>query len=142
MTQRDIEHDCQRALIRFYDGLDERDYHGMLALCTPDCIWHRAGKTLSGQAAILAELRKRSETQTVRHVLTNMQVKVQDAGRAALKCLLTAYRHDNGVKSTSAPLIQKPILLIVITADFVNNGLQWLIAHQVMKDAFLFEERL
>lgn len=145
-TQREaaraIEHDCERTLVRFYDCFDAWDYAGMLALCTPDCLWHRAGKDLAGHALILAELQKRTTTQTVRHVLSNVLVDARDASHASLKCLLTAYRYDDGTKRTSPPLIHKPILLLVVTAELVREGEAWLISRQVMKREFLFEEGL
>ncbi|MDQ2762760.1 MAG: nuclear transport factor 2 family protein, partial [Pseudomonadota bacterium] len=111
-----------------------------MALCTPDVTWLRAGKMLAGRAAIVAELKPRSTTQVVRHLLTNILVDVRDAGHADLKCLLTAYRHDTGEKPAVAPTIRMPILLLVVTARLIREGDCWLIAEQVMKREFVFED--
>ena len=139
IQERAIEQECERTLIQFYHSFDEWDYEAMLQLCTPDCLWHRSGKDLYGHEAILQELQKRTTTQVVRHVLTNILVHAHGAERASLKCLMTAYRYDDGIKPVSAPLIERPILLLVVTADLVPRKEQWVIHRQIMRREFRFD---
>ncbi len=136
-AQRAIEWDCGQVLLRFYDAFDAWDYAGMVALCTEDVVWHRAGKELVGRAAILAELEGRSITQTIRHVITNLLVDVRDANHADARLYLMAYRHDGaGRRLVPAPM-QLPALLVVVTARLVSTDRGWRIAKQVMQREFV-----
>lgn len=136
-AQRAIEWDCGQVLLRFYDAFDAWDYAGMVALCTDDVVWHRAGKSLAGHAAIVAELERRPSTQTIRHVVTNLLVDVRDAQHADARLYLTAYRHDGaGERLVPAPM-QLPALLLVVTARLRREAPGWRIAEQTMQREFV-----
>ena len=140
--QRAMEWDCQRAWISFYACFDNWDYAGMLALCTPDVEWIRAGKRLQGRAQILDELNQRTRFQTVRHSLSNMLVSVdpQDPSRARGQCHLLAWRHLHHAPNLAPPTIHHPYLFLIVNAKFCFIDDQWLIERQEMKREFLFPE--
>jgi hypothetical protein len=136
-TARAIEWDCARTLTQFFNWFDQWRYDDMVALFAPDGVWHRQGRALQGPA-IMAALDVRSRTQTVRHVITNIQVDVVDAAAAEFTLYVTAYMHDSGVKAAAPPKIQSPSLLLVVPGGLVKVGDQWKIAHMSMNREFEF----
>ena len=135
---RAIEADCTQVLTRFFNAFDQWRYDDMVAMFAPHGVWHRAGKSLNGAAAILEALNARSRTQTVRHVVTNIQVDVADASRAEFILYVTAYMHDTGTKVTRPPKIQSPYLLLVVPGTLVRVGEDWKIASMSMNREFEF----
>ncbi|MEO6973877.1 MAG: nuclear transport factor 2 family protein [Rhodoferax sp.] len=136
--ERAIEWDCITELTRFYDFYDRWDYEAMVALFSPDGLWHRAGKKLMGREAIMAELGLRPTTQKVRHVLSNLLVDVVDEQHALLRGYLTVYRREGCVPDDSEVLIHAPSLLLQVTAGFERTSNAWLISKQVMRRDFIF----
>lgn len=135
---RAVEWDCAQVLTRFFNAFDQWRYEDMASMFAPDGVWHRAGKSLSGKDVIVAELNKRSRTQTVRHVVTNTQVDVQGGHTADFLLYITAYIHDSGVKASSPPKIQMPSLLLVVPGKMVKQGDDWKIASMSMNREFEF----
>lgn len=139
-TERSIEWDCGQTLLRFYDAFDSWDYAGMVALCTEDVIWHRAGKVLQGRAEIVAELQRRPAAQTIRHVVTNLLVDVRDGDHANARLYLMAFRHEGASQRPVPAPMQLPALFLVVTARLSREGAGWLIAEQVMQREFVRAE--
>jgi hypothetical protein len=135
---RAIEWDCAQTLTRFFNYFDQWRYDDMADLFAPDGVWHRQGQALKGHVAIVSALNARSRTQTVRHVITNIQIDVLDASRAAFVLYVTAYMHDSGVKVTKPPKIQSPYLLLVAPGEFVKLGTEWKLATMTMNREFEF----
>ncbi len=134
---RSIEWDCARTLTRFFNYFDQWRYEDMIALFALDGVWHRQGKALQGEA-IMAALNARSRTQTVRHVITNIQVDVKDTTSTDFILYVTAYTHDSGVKADTPPVIQMPSLLLVVLGELVKRGDDWKIARMSMNREFVF----
>src|SRR5262249_1989469 len=101
---RAIEWDCAQLLIRFFNEFDAWRYREMVKLFAPEGVGHREGGAVGGPVAILAALEQRSTTQTVRHVVTNVEVTALDEDPA--KSLLSArpYQHDAGGGATAPPV--------------------------------------
>lgn len=137
-TARAIEWDCAQTLTRFFNYFDQWRYGDMADLFAPDGVWHRQGKALQGKAAIVAVLDTRSRTQTVRHVVTNIQVDVVDAMTADFSLYVTAYIHDDGTLATTPPKVQMPSLLLVVPGQFVKWDDVWKIASMSMNREFVF----
>jgi hypothetical protein len=137
-TARAIEWDCAQNLTRFFNYFDQWRYEDMAGLFAPDGVWHRAGKALQGESVIVAELNKRSRTQTVRHVITNIQVDVQDEATADFLLYVTAYIHDSGTKAVDPPTIQMPSLLLWVPGQMVKWNGQWKVASMSMNREFVF----
>lgn len=78
---------------RFFYCLDEGRYGELLALMSPEAVWHRQGRIL-------------------RHVITNAFLDQADDERAELRAYMTAYRFDDprtfstparsGIRATSS----------------------------------------
>ena len=136
---RAIEWDCMRTLTCFFNYFDQWRYDDMVALFTPEAVWHRQGKALQGEA-IMAALNARSRTQTVRHVITNIQVDVKAPTSADFILYVTAYTHDSGVTVATPPTIQMPSLLLVVPGALVKLGNDWKIVQMSMNREFVFGE--
>jgi hypothetical protein len=134
---RAIEWDCTQLLFRFFYLFDEFRYDDMAALFAPDGVWNRLGKALR-RDDIVPELSKRSITQTVRHVVTNLMVTVKDEASADFVLYLTAYQHDSGKKAETPPTIRSPSLLLVVPGRLVKTGEGWRIAEMSMNREFVF----
>jgi hypothetical protein len=137
-TARAIEWDCAQTLTRFFNYFDQWRYEDMADLFAPDGAWHRQGKALQGKDAIVAVLNTRSRTQTVRHVVTNVQIDVADAMTAEFLLYVTAYIHDSGTKPVGPPTIQMPALLLVVPGQLVKWGEVWKVASMSMDREFVF----
>jgi hypothetical protein len=134
---RAIEWDCTQLLTRFFNAFDAWRYDDMVAAFAPQGVWHRAGKALTG-GAILEALNARSRTQTVRHVVTNIEVDVTDAAAADFVLYVTAYMHDSGTKAMTPAKISSPYLLLVVPGRLVRVGEDWKIASMQMNREFEF----
>ena len=77
-------------------------------------------------------------SQTVRHVVTEIEVYVVDASRADFILYVTAYMHDSGTKATKPPKITSPYLLLVVPGMLVKLGDKWKIASMSMNREFEF----
>jgi hypothetical protein len=135
---RAIEWDCAQTLTRFFNYFDQWRYEDMAGMFATEGVWHRAGKALQGKDVIVAELNKRSRTQAVRHVITNVQVDVKDDAAADFLLYVTVYIHDSGEKATKPPKIQMPSLLLVVPGQMVKRGDAWKIASMSMNREFEF----
>ena len=69
----------------------------------------------------MAALEQRSTTQTVRHVVTNVEVTALDVDRAKSILYVTAYQHDTGEQATAPPVIRSPSLLLVVPGELVRT---------------------
>jgi hypothetical protein len=136
---RAIEWDCAQLLIRFFNEFDAWRYHEMVRLFAPDGVWLRQGRALQGAAAILSALEARSTTQTVRHVVTNVQVTVLDNDTAESLLYVTAYQRDTGEKATAVPVIRSPSLLLAVPGRLVRTEDGWRISSLTMTRVFEFE---
>lgn len=138
--RRSIEWDCSRLILAFYDRFDNWDYEAMAAMFAEEGAWLRAGKRLVGRQAIVDEMAVRSTTQTIRHMVTNLIVDVEDRQRARASCYLTAWRYDDGRPRSGPPTIRSPALLAVVTATLERRGECWRIVHKETRREFLFPE--
>jgi len=94
--------DACNTLIRFFRGLDDRDYDTMVRLLADDGVWHRQGKDLRGPAMMRDELAKRSPTMVIHHLLTNVVLLSCTQTEAVVSAYMSVVRHDSG-KPASGP---------------------------------------
>jgi hypothetical protein len=136
---RAAEWDCGQVLTRFFNEFDLFHYDEMARLFAPDGVWHRQGKALVGHDAILEALHERSPTQTVRHVITNIQITAVDHDRAESLLYVTAYTNDTGAKPAAPPMIRSPSLLLTVPGRLVRTDAGWRIASLTMTRTFIFQ---
>jgi hypothetical protein len=135
--EREIEWDCQRVLLRFYDEFDRGNYAAMVAMFADGGVWHRAGKALAKEQ-IAAELRLRPSRQRVRHVLTNILVEARDRDHADARCYLTVYRNPDLDRSPEQQRLRAPYLFLQVTARLERHAGTWSLREQVMQREFEF----
>jgi ketosteroid isomerase-like protein len=129
---------AEQSLVAFFDHLDEQRYDALLALMTPDAVWHRHGKTLRGTDQIMAALRERSATQRIRHVLTNLLEREAPAGEIVLTHHMTAYKYDDGQITRGPVAIRGPFRFSMVRTRWRRHDQRWLIAEQAIDAEFDF----
>jgi hypothetical protein len=137
--ERAAQWDCTQLLIRFFNAFDAFRYDEMASLFAPDGVWHRQGRALAGRAAILAALGDRSPTQTVRHIVTNVEIAVTGRDVARSLLYLTAYSHDSGAAPREPAEIAAPSLLLTVPGSLVRTNDGWRIASLTMTRTFVFK---
>jgi hypothetical protein len=75
MDTNEVMADYQRLSIAFVNALDHREYDRVPPLFTEDGVFDRMGHAFEGRAAIRTWLPTRPEKLTMRHVLTNFELK-------------------------------------------------------------------
>jgi hypothetical protein len=89
----------------FYRHLDDRDSASLAALMLPDGVWHRQGAALTGEAATIAALGRRSPTMRIHHLLTNAFAVPTGPDTAEATAYMLVIRHEPGSPLDSpAPL--------------------------------------
>lgn len=120
--------------------LDERDYPRLASLFKYDGIWKRQGAVLVGHEQMIAALSKRSNTQRIRHVISNTFLPSFDANTATLVSYMTAYRYDDGSNKIGPVSISAPFLLSVVHAKLEEVNGDWKIAELDLVPQFEFAE--
>lgn len=136
-VEREVEWDCQRVMLRFYDAFDRGDYAAMVAMFAAGGVWHRAGKALA-KDQIAAELELRPRRQRVRHVLTNILVEARDFDHADVRCYLTVYRNPDVARPPEQQRLRAPSLFLQVTASLQRQADTWCLTEQVMRREFEF----
>ena len=122
----------EQTLLAFFDHLDERRYDALLSLMTPEAVWHRQGQRLQGHAQILAALQQRSNTQRIRHLVTNLLQRSAGDDEARFSHYMTALRHDDGALHAGPVAIAGPFRMSLVTTHLVRVAGAWRIAEQAL----------
>lgn len=97
-------HECEQAVISFFNCLDDRKFDQMVSRFSPDARWIRAtGAILEGRTAVLNAMNERPATVQSRHLVSNFEFEFLDGQTARSRCCVTVYRID-GEASDSDPL--------------------------------------
>jgi hypothetical protein len=117
---------CGQTLLRFFRHLDESDAEGVAREFAAHGAWHRRGECFEGQAAIRGAMAARPTDHVVRHLVTNILVRVTgDAAEAeSYMTALAAPARDDGV----VPQLTGPGALYACRTGFVREGEGWRIA--------------
>jgi len=89
--ERGIEWDCQKLVRQYYSHVDQREFDKAVQLFTPDVEWYSMGVNLHGREDILEALKPALGRGTIRHVVTNMVVKVVNDDHAESDFYHTIY---------------------------------------------------
>ncbi len=100
-----IERECARLVLASLRAFDERDWPRYASFFTADGVFIRAnapGEPLIGRDAICAALAQRPASRLTRHLCTNLDIEVLDAGQARGFCYLLLYAGDASLPETPA----------------------------------------
>jgi hypothetical protein len=139
-SARSIEWDCAQLLIRFYNLLDAKRYAEMASLFTADGVWVRLGQELVGPAAILAAMQERDDWLTA-HVVSNIEVRIADAGHAETSQYVTLYRHENWTAKGPAPVIP-PMGILHHRDQLVREDETWKFKRKTSRAIMVNRERI
>jgi ketosteroid isomerase-like protein len=130
----------EQTLLWMFDHLDEGRFDALLALMTPDAVWHRQGQRLEGHAQILASLNERSPTTRIRHLATNLLQRSATDDEVHISLYLTALKHDDGQPRSGAVTVRSAFRMAYVTTRLVRVAGAWRIAEQVIVPEFLFAQ--
>ena len=129
--RRRIERECRETIVRMGHHLDSGRFERFADYLTADAEWRRRGQPLNGREAILAQLRKRSATLILRHVLTNFVVDVQDRNHAHCQAYMLGFRYDSGEKAAIPPPFRDANrALWIYRDDLVRTDDGWKVARR------------
>ena len=127
---------CQTLAVRFWNSIDERDYDGMVALFAPGGVWVRRGKELKAPSDILAAMAERSPTLVIRHVVTNVDVRVTAADAAEAFYYLTVYHHEAGKPVEKPVPLHGPRTIMIVRDRFTRTAEGWRILRKETRREF------
>lgn len=129
--RRRIERECREIMVRMGHYLDSGRFEEFVDYFTDDAEWHRRGRELKGRESILAQIRRRSPTLIIRHVLTNFVVDVHDRDHAHCQAYMLGFRYDNGQKSAAPPPFRDANrALWIYHDDMVRTDAGWKVARR------------
>ena len=130
--------DCVQLTHQMFYFLDESKYEQLVALFTPNGSLHRQGELLIGHDQIMQAMVKRSTTQRIRHVISNVFIESQTKELVRLVAYMTAYRFDDGVMHKGPVEISRPFRMSIVRAAMQQTGGTWKIIEMTFTPEFEF----
>ena len=131
----DAAAECRQLFVRFVNATDRKDFDAAFALLAPGAVVIRRGEEFATEEAIRTLLRRRPADETIRHIVTNMEVAIEAGGRTASGiAYFTAYmtRHQGLGAPLSAPDFVGDYL-----AEFVEIEGRWLFSRHEAVSRFV-----
>ena len=122
--RRDAEWDCTQLVYRFYRYLDESRYDELANLFVEAGVWNRLGRDLVGAAAIREAMRERQTWITV-HIVTNVQITLNDEHHAETFQYITLYRHEGWDSSKGPAPVVLPLGILRHRDQLVSDQGTW-----------------
>lgn len=94
-TPADLDHveaACSRLVIDFANGMDRRDYPGVMALFAENATLDRAGLVMRGSQEIRAFLDQRPAQSMTRHLCSNIRVQQRSEDKADGSCYVQFFQ--------------------------------------------------
>lgn len=130
-AQPELVAELTQRLHAFFSHLDNRRYDDVLSLFLPKGRWLRQGRWLEGREAIRGALDARPASMRVRHVISNIVVTQEAAGKARVEAYMTAYRQVGD----EAPTLFR---FNLVTNVFHQDDGAWVLAEQQLLPEFDF----
>ncbi len=127
-----------QTILAMFDHLDERRYDALLGLMAPHAVWHRQGQRLQGHGQILAALQQRSDTQRIRHLVTNLLQRSLSADEAEFSHYMTALKFDDGKPHVGPVAISGPFRMSLVSTRLQRLDGDWRVAEQAIVTEFEF----
>lgn len=136
-VERAVEWDCMQVVNKFYNALDERRYDVLVNCFTEDGIWKRQGKELQGRDVIMTAMQERGENLIIRHVVTNIEVSVEDDDHASTAEYVTIYRYDGEQKLDGPAPLDGPGVIFLYKDKMLKIDGDWKISDKRGKPIML-----
>jgi hypothetical protein len=88
-------------------------------------VWKRQGNELQGRDAIMAAMEERGETLVIRHIVSNVQVTIEDENNASTSEYITIYRYDSDEKLEGPAPLDGPGVIFLYQDKMVRNDDGW-----------------
>lgn len=129
---------CMQTTHKMFYCLDESRYDHLVALFLPAGTLYRQGELLTGRDQIMQAMVKRSTTQRIRHVISNLFIESQSLGLTHVVAYMTAYRFDDGTQHEGSVAISRPLRLSIVRAAMTQIDNSWKIAEMTFTPKFEF----
>ena len=83
---------CQDMVLRFMGCFDARAWEQMVQLVTPDVVWQRPDRTISGLKQLRETLHASPDNVRVRHIITNLRPTVTSATTLEIHSYFSVFR--------------------------------------------------
>lgn len=130
--------ECTQLIHQLFYFLDQSDYERLVALFRENGILQRQGEVLHGPAQIMQAMKKRSTTQQIRHVISNVFIESQSAAQVHVVAYMVAYRFDDGSVRTGPADICRPFRMSVVRATLQETQETLKIADMLFTTQFNF----
>lgn len=135
--ERKIEWDCAQVVNRFYNSLDDRRYEALTDCFMEDGVWKRQGKELHGRDAIMSAMEERGDNLVIRHVVTNIEVNIQDSDHVSTSEYVTIYRYDGDEKTEGPAPLDGPGVIFLYKDKMQRTDSGWKISDKRGKPIML-----
>ncbi len=139
--ERAIEWDCSQLIIKFFSYLDAKRYQDLANLFTEDGVWVRLGKELVGPRNIVAEMNEREDWLTA-HVVSNIEVFIQDSDRVETSQYITLYRHEGWDTAKGPAPVIPPMGILRHRDQMVREGGIWKFKRKASRAVMVNRERI
>ena len=129
---------CMQTTYQMFYCLDESRYDHLVALFLPAGTLYRQGELLTGRDQIMQAMTKRSTTQRIRHVISNLFIESQSLGLTHVVAYMTAYRFDDGTLHEGMVAISRPFRMSIVRALMTPIDNIWKIAAMTFTPEFEF----
>ncbi|MNV43877.1 hypothetical protein D3C71_1356100 [compost metagenome] len=134
MTMNDALSLCHNQVMAFFRDLDENRYGDLVQRLAPDGVWLRQGKTLEGRAAVFDALSRRSATQRIHHLISNLMADARDEDQCVMRAYMLVVRHDSGMPLSGPAPLSGVENIRTTHIELRRSGDQWLIARMANDD--------
>ncbi len=83
---------CQDVVLRFMGCFDARDWEQMMQCVTPDVVWQRPDRKISGLEQLRQTLHASPDNVRVRHIITNLRPSVTSATSLEIHSYFSVFR--------------------------------------------------
>jgi hypothetical protein len=128
--------DAERLAHSFFLHLDESNYEPLIALFTPEGVWHRQGKELRGQGMVREAMQARPKGHTTRHLVSNLLVEIADQDHAESSFYLTVYGATSDGASKDPLPMALPNIVGVYKQKIVRTGQGWRVSEMSARTTF------
>jgi hypothetical protein len=128
--------DAERMAHTFFLHLDESNYEPLIALFTPEGVWHRQGKELRGHGMMREAMQARPKGHTTRHLVSNLLVDIVDQDHAVSSFYLTVYGATADGTSKDPLPIGLPNIVGVYKQKLARTGGGWRVTEMSARTTF------
>lgn len=137
-----IKQACADLCSAYARTIDAYDYDGFLKLWSDDAVLDMLGREYRGHAGIRSYLEAREANMICRHLVTNVEIEVEDENTAQGTCYTISFVARNGLGKEPGPVGQ-PTFVVDYENFFLRDPARgWVFSRRKVRAAMAGEEQL